>query len=70
MEKIELISPIRESISKTLTFENPTDNDITIQKSQFVYTNEYIDITPEVIKIPGKSERGVEINYRPLIVSE
>ena len=32
--------------------------------------NEYIEITPDVLKIPGKSERGFEISYRPLIVSE
>ena len=33
-------------------------------------TNEYIDITPDTLKVPPKSERGFEINYRPLIVSE
>jgi hydrocephalus-inducing protein len=35
-----------------------------------VVSNEYIEITPDLIKVPPKSERGFEINYRPLIVSE
>ena len=29
--------------------------------------NEYIDIVPDTLKIPPKSERGFEIIYRPLI---
>lgn len=32
--------------------------------------NEYIDIQPDNLKIPGKSERGFEVIYRPLIVHE
>lgn len=70
IEKIELISPIRESVSRTITIENPTDTEVTIARSQFVVNNEYIEITPDTLKVPPKSERGFEINYRPLIVSE
>jgi hypothetical protein len=33
IEKIELASPIRESISKVVTIENPTDNEVTIMKN-------------------------------------
>jgi hypothetical protein len=33
IEKIELVSPIRESIAKVITIENPTDSEITIAKS-------------------------------------
>jgi hypothetical protein len=33
-----------------------------------VINNEYIEITPDTLKIPPKSERGFEISYRPLIV--
>jgi hydrocephalus-inducing protein len=43
---------------------------VEILKSQFVIVNEYIDVTPEVLKIPAKQERGFEIHYRPLIVKE
>jgi hypothetical protein len=43
---------------------------VVIAKSQFTCTSEYIDIGPEQLKIPPKSERGFEISYRPLIVSE
>jgi hypothetical protein len=70
LERIELISPIRESISKVITIENPTDSEVVVAKNQFVCNNEYVDITPETLKIPAKSERGFEINYRPLMQSE
>jgi len=32
-EKIELISPIRESISKVISIENPTDTEVTIARN-------------------------------------
>lgn len=70
LETIELASPIRESIGRIVTIENPTDTEIIIAKSQFTCTNEYIEIGPESLKIPPKSERGFEISYRPLIISE
>jgi hypothetical protein len=70
LETIELASPIRESVSRVVTIENPTDAEVVINRSQFTCANEYIEIGPETLKIPGKSERGFEINYRPLIVSE
>lgn len=70
LETIELASPIRESIGRIVTIENPTDTEIIIAKSQFTCTSEYIEIGPESLKIPPKSERGFEISYRPLIISE
>jgi len=33
IEKIELISPIRESVSRTITIENPTDTEVTIARN-------------------------------------
>ena len=33
IERIELASPIRESISKVVTIENPTDQEITIARN-------------------------------------
>ncbi len=70
LDVIELASPIRESISRMVTVENPTDNEVAIAKNQFTCNSEYIEIGPETLKIPPKSERGFEIMYRPLIVSE
>jgi hypothetical protein len=32
MDKIELVSSIRESISKTITIENPTDTEVIITR--------------------------------------
>lgn len=66
IDRIELASPLREMISKIVTIENPTDMEVTIAKNQFIFSNEYIDVTPDVLKIPPKSERGFEISYRPL----
>ena len=70
LETIELVSPIRESITRIVTIENPTDSEVIIAKSQFTCTSEYIEISPDQLKIPPKSERGFEISYRPLIISE
>ena len=70
LETIELASPIRESISRIVTIENPTDQEVIIAKAQFTCTSEYIEVGPEQLKIPAKSERGFEIMYRPLIISE
>jgi len=70
LETIELVSPIRESVSRIVTIENPTDAEVVIAKSQFTCTSEYVEIGPEQLKIPAKSERGFEISYRPLIISE
>ena len=70
IERIELSSALRETSSKVVTIENPTDNEVTIQRSQFVFANEYVEITPEILKIPGKSEGGFEVNYRPLTIVE
>ena len=70
LDKIELVSAIRESVSRMVTVENPTESEVVINRSQFVGANEQIEINPETLKIPPKSERPFEINYRPLIVSE
>jgi len=67
---IELTSTVRESVSSIINIENPTDVDITIPSSEFVCENEYIEITPESLKIPSKSEKGFEVHYRPLIAKE
>jgi hydrocephalus-inducing protein len=67
---IELASQVRETISKMIIIENPTKFDIEITKQEFSFANEYIEITPDSITIPAQSERGFEINYRPLVIGE
>ena len=47
LERIELVSTLRESVSKVITVENPTDTEVVIAKNQFVCNNEYIEITPD-----------------------
>jgi len=61
---------VRESVSSIINIENPTDVDVTIPSSEFVCENEYIEITPESLKIPSKSEKGFEVHYRPLIAKD
>ena len=70
MATLDLAAPVRESVSKIITIENPTSNEVQVNRSQFVISNEYVDIVPESLVIPPQSERGFEVNYRPLIVSE
>ena len=47
VERIELESPIRESVSASIIIENPTDQEVEVNKSQFTIANEYIEIHPE-----------------------
>jgi hydrocephalus-inducing protein len=67
---IELACPVRETASKMIIIENPTSKEITVKREEFAIANEYIEIAPASITIPPQSERGFEISYRPLIVSE
>jgi hydrocephalus-inducing protein len=67
---IELAASVRETTSQMIIIENPTDEEVKIAKSEFVYKNENISLSPDGIIIPPQSERGFEISYRPLIVRE
>lgn len=70
IEELELAAPVRESVMRVISIENPTEQEVEIPKAQWVMANEYLDIQPELLKIPPKSERGFEVHYRPLIASE
>jgi len=70
VENIELISPIRESVSRGIVIENPTTEMVTISQTQFTIGNEYVEVTPDELKIPAKDSRKFEINFRPLMISE
>lgn len=70
VETFELVSPIRESVSQSIIIENPTEQDVEIDKSQFTIGNEYVEIYPENITIKGKDSREFQVKYLPLMISE
>lgn len=70
VENIELISPIRESVSRGIVIENPTSETVIISQNQFTIGNEYVEVMPEELKIPAKDSRKFDINFRPLMISE
>lgn len=70
IERIELESPIRESVTASIIIENPTDQEIEVNRSQFTIANEYIEIHPETQIVKGKESREFHIRYMPLMISE
>lgn len=52
---IELVSPVRESVSKVLLIENPTKDSVEVLKSQFSFDNDNVEVSPEAITIPPQS---------------
>ena len=70
VERIELESPIRESVSASIIIENPTDQEVEVNKSQFTIANEYIEIHPETQVVKGNESREFQIRYMPLMISE
>lgn len=57
VDNIELVAPIRESVSQAIVLENPTVETVVIQKSQFAFTNEYLEITPDELSLKPKEAR-------------
>ena len=70
IEKFELVSPVRESVTHPIVIENPTNEDIKVTRSQFTFTNDYLEITPDELVIKAHEAREFNVNFRPLIVSE
>lgn len=68
VEKLELVSAVRESCSHPIVVENPTNEEIKVLKSQFVFVNEYLEITPDEIVIKAHESREFNINFRPLVI--
>lgn len=65
---MELVSEVRESCSHGIVIENPTADDIKINRSMFTVSNEYLEITPEEFTVKAQDAREFYINFRPLIV--
>ena len=59
VERIELESPIRESVSASIIIENPTDQEVEVNKAQFTIANEYIEIHPESQIVKANESREV-----------
>lgn len=53
-----------------MVFENPTSEDVVINRNQFTFSNEYVEITPEEQTIKSHEAREFSINFRPLMISE
>ena len=70
VERFELVSQVRESVTQAICIENPTNEEVKVNKSQFFFTNDYLEITPEEIAIKAHESREFNVNFRPLIVSE
>lgn len=70
VERIELESPIRESVTSSIIIENPTDQEVEVNRSQFTIANEYIEIHPETQVFKANESREFQIRYMPLMISE
>jgi hydrocephalus-inducing protein len=70
MNKIDLTSMVRDSINKLITIENPLNNPVEIKKEMLTVDNDNIFFNPNQFTIPPKSEFGLEILFRPLLVAE
>lgn len=70
VEKLEIVSAVRESCSQAIVVENPTNEEVKVNRSQFTFANEYLEVTPEEIVIKAHESREFNINFRPLIIAE
>lgn len=70
MERLELVTAVRESCSHPIVIENPTNEEVKVLKSQFVFANDYLDMTPDEIVIKAHESREFTVNFRPLVIQE
>lgn len=70
VERIELESPIRESVSASIIIDNPTDQEVEVNRSHFTIANEYVEIHPETQVFKANESREFQIRYMPLMISE
>eukprot|EP01016_Furgasonia_blochmanni_P052859 TRINITY_DN8472_c0_g1_i18.p1 TRINITY_DN8472_c0_g1~~TRINITY_DN8472_c0_g1_i18.p1 ORF type:complete len:437 (+),score=114.92 TRINITY_DN8472_c0_g1_i18:49-1311(+) len=68
--KVDLSSVVRETSSAIVTLENPLKNPVEFKKEQITCDNDNVTINPTNFVIAPKSEFGLEIIYRPLLVVE
>lgn len=70
VETLVLESPIRESVSQSVILENPTDQEVEVNRAQFTIQNEYVEIHPESQVFKPHESREFQIRYLPLMISE
>jgi len=68
--KVELACAVRESTSKVIMLDNPLETSVQIDSKMITCDNEYVITSPEYLEIPARSESGIEVSYRPLVVAE
>ncbi len=67
---IELAAAVRESVAFPIQLDNPLEKGVEITRAMFTIGDELVDIAPETLVIPGKSESTFEVLYRPLVVGD
>lgn len=65
----ELVSVVRETVSKSITIENPLSIPVIIKKEHLFSEHECISFNPVTFTIPPLSEFGFELLFRPLIAA-
>ena len=70
VETLVLESPIRESVSQSVILENPTDQEVEVNRAQFTIQNEDEEIHPESQVFKPHESREFQIRYLPLMISE
>ncbi|CAD8206755.1 unnamed protein product [Paramecium octaurelia] len=70
LPRIELTSIVREVATKLITIENPINQPVEFKKDQLIAETDSISFNPQQFVIPPKSEFGLEIAYRPLVVQD
>lgn len=70
VETIVLESPIRESVTQSIIIENPTDEEVVVNRSQFQIQNEYCELQPDSHIIKAHETREFTVRYLPLMISE
>lgn len=65
---VEMTSMVRETFMKLVTIENPLAKPVTFAPEHLISDTDLVFFSQTAFVIPEKSEFGLEVNYRPLIV--
>ena len=70
IEEIHLVSPIREVATHQVVLENPTDLEVKVERNQFTFTHDYIELQPDSLVLKPHEAKEFTIKYRPLMITE
>lgn len=65
--KLEMVSVVRETVSKLITIENPLNIPVIIKKENLISEHECLTFNPPSFTVQARSEAGFEVVFRPLI---